>query len=162
MAVGTIRSDELWPGFNPASIPVAAFDGEQTLLARFPGMPPGFLRVPGTSDLSAMSGRHPAVIANTAIEIEGTVAAAVILNQAGQPAPDNLAALIVHEAFHVFQRWRYPGWDANEADPFICPVEDPINLALLTGDDVAAAGARRGEHRRRSDVGRRGACARGE
>ena len=41
-----------------------------------------------------------------------------------------LAAIALHEAFHVFQRQRHPGWQANEADLFVYPVDDPDLLAL--------------------------------
>jgi hypothetical protein len=41
-----------------------------------------------------------------------------------------LAAVALHEAFHVFQRQRHPGWQANEADLFVYPVENADGLAL--------------------------------
>ncbi|HEV2107116.1 MAG TPA: hypothetical protein VGR16_02545, partial [Thermomicrobiales bacterium] len=137
IAVGHLRADELWPGFTPASVPVAVFDGEQTLLARFPGMPPPFLRVPGTSDLSVMPGRHPAVTANTAVEIQGVGTAAIMLDHANPPSRDALTALIVHEAFHVFQRAHYPDWGANEAELFMYPHDD-ARLAALQRLEVTA------------------------
>jgi hypothetical protein len=60
-----------------------------------------------------------------------------------------LAATALHEAFHVFQRRRHPGWSGNEADLFLYPVEDAGLLALrrmesealrraLAGADAAA------------------------
>ncbi|MFG0257741.1 MAG: hypothetical protein ACF8GE_07570 [Phycisphaerales bacterium JB043] len=42
----------------------------------------------------------------------------------------DLAAIAAHEAFHVFQSARQPGWGANEADLFIYPVDDSGLLAL--------------------------------
>jgi len=33
---------ELWPNFNPLSIPLAFYDGDHTYLFRYPGIPEGF------------------------------------------------------------------------------------------------------------------------
>lgn len=129
-SVGTLQPGALWPGFDPASIPVAIFDGEQTTLARFPALPSGFVSVQGDAGYGVRLGRHPAIMANTVTEIEGTVAAAILLDRTDPLPPHALTALIVHEAFHVFQRARLPNWEANEADLFMYPWDNPRLLAL--------------------------------
>ncbi len=42
----------------------------------------------------------------------------------------DVAALALHEAFHVYQRRAHPGWTANEADLFVYPDTDAPLLAL--------------------------------
>ena len=67
--------------------------------------------------------------ANTGIELAGTPTASAMLDDPSQE-PRLSAALLIHEAFHVFQAKRHPGWGANEADLFVYPVEIPPALAL--------------------------------
>jgi len=57
--------------------------------------------------------------------------ATVILDrpQPGRSLVD-LAAVAIHEGFHVYQRARHPGWIGNEADLFVYPTESADLLAL--------------------------------
>lgn len=69
-----------------------------------------------------MTGRQERVTANSSAEIGGVPTAIVLLG----PASDrrtlrDVAALTIHETFHVFQRLRHPGWSGNEADLFTYP-----------------------------------------
>ena len=114
----------LWPGFDPLAVPLAVYDGTRTYLFRHPAPPPEFEAVPGAPDAAVYDGRHEAVAANSSAEVGG-VPTATVLTEGGAPAP-----LVVHEAFHVFQRGRHPGWTANEADLFVYPVDDAALLAL--------------------------------
>lgn len=121
----------LWPGFDPLAIPLAVYDGTRTVLFRHPSPPPGFtpVPVPGEESAAAIDGRHEEVVANTTAEIGGVLMATVMLDGSGVPIA-NPAAVAVHEAFHVYQAERYPDWQANEADLFVYPTDDPAALAL--------------------------------
>ena len=112
-------SRPLWPGFEPLGIPLAIYDGQRTYLFRHPAPPEGFSPV--------YEGRHPAVNANTSQDIGGVSTATLMADRPGTPA--ELAAVALHEAFHVFQRRKHPGWQANEADLLVYPVDDAKLLA---------------------------------
>jgi hypothetical protein len=125
-------AEALWPGFDPLAIPLAVYDGERTFLFRHPAPPGGFIPVPEAGPAAwACPGRHEAVTANTSAELGGVATATILLNreQPGRSCTD-LAAIAIHEAFHVFQRARHPGWMGNEADLFTYPSESDRLLAL--------------------------------
>lgn len=111
-----------WPGFDPARIPLAIFDGERTVLTGHPEPPPEFTE---DGDRWVHPGLHPAVRANSC-ELIGGVDTATVYDPHGEP----LDSVIAHETFHVFQRQRHPDWPANEADAFAYPVDDPELLRL--------------------------------
>jgi hypothetical protein len=117
---------QLWPGFNARSVPLAIFDGAQTV----------FFRHPKVRD--AYPGQHPAVRANTSIEIEGVRTATLI---AGDRTASAAAAILAHEAFHVFQNQHYPAWKANEAAMFTYPQDNAelLELARLESEALRRA-----------------------
>ena len=143
--------DALWPGFDLLAVPLAVYDGERTVLFRHPAPPEGFGPDREDPTASVYEGRHGAVAANSSAQIGGVSTATVLLDVPGRSAAD-LAALAVHEAFHVLQRERHPAWAGNEADLFVYPVDDPVLLArrrletealrraLVARDPGAAAG----------------------
>lgn len=104
--VGRLGQQDLWPGFDPAMIPLAVFDGSRTVLLGHPAPPAGFKR---DSVLGGWSheGRHPDV--NGASARIGDVWTATLLMTDSLSHRD-LALRIVHEAFHVMQRERHPDW----------------------------------------------------
>ncbi|WP_424949652.1 hypothetical protein [Deinococcus sp.] len=69
-------------------------------------------------------GRHPAVVANTAVTLEEGLTAAVMLGSLPQSMTVlELAGLIVHEAFHVYQSTHRPErWQADELAVFGYPL----------------------------------------
>lgn len=119
-------------GFDPLAVPLALFDGERTWLFRHPSPPLGFEPAEiSLTGAAVMAGRHDAVSANTNAEIAGVGTATVMLEGAAQRrAPEDVAAMAIHEAFHVFQRARHPGWTGNEVVLFTYPVGDAELLAL--------------------------------
>lgn len=153
LAAPNAEREALWPGFDPLAIPLAVYDGERTFLFRHPAPPQGFTpvtgAVPGTY---AWKGRHEAVTANTNSEIGGVPTATLIVDRA-EPGRSllNLAAVAIHEGFHVYQRARHPGWIGNEADLFVYPTDstdllalrrletEALRRALATDDMVGAA-----------------------
>jgi hypothetical protein len=122
-----LAARDLWPGFHAAATPIALFDGERTLLFRHPSPPPGFSALTGRSDVLQMPGRLDEVTSNSSAKIGGVMTATLM------PSPGSSdrsrAGTAIHEAFHVFQRTRHPGWGANEADLFTYPMNDPAQLA---------------------------------
>ncbi len=106
---------DLWPGFDPRTIPVAIYDGTRTTLLCHPSPPSEFRD-------GVYEGRHPAVTANSSATIGGVATATVM--------PGANDGVIVHEQFHVYQRAKHPKWEANEADVFLYPIDDAKALAL--------------------------------
>ena len=126
-----LASRPYWPGYAPGAIPLAIFDGRRTLLFRHPSSADGFRPAGGTPAAQVHEGRHPAVTSNSSAEIGGVATATVLADgeRAKLPAR-SLAAVAIHEAFHVFQRARHPSWSGNEGDLLLYPVENARLLAL--------------------------------
>jgi hypothetical protein len=120
---------DLWPAFEPRTVPAAIYDGARTLLFRHPAPPEGFQPVPGHNDVWAYPGRHPSITANASEEIGGTRTATLMLPSTGLALRAG-AGILIHEKFHVFQRKHHPGWGANEVELFTYPVDDAALLAL--------------------------------
>ncbi|MEK6571528.1 MAG: hypothetical protein AABZ61_09170, partial [Bacteroidota bacterium] len=125
-----IASDSLWPSFDPRSIPVAIYDGEKTYLFRHPSPPKEFSKIEDHKDAWVFKGQHPTLRANTDIDLNGTRTATIILDQSTRRSVRELAAIVIHETFHVFQRQRHPTWVGNEAELFVYPVADASLLQL--------------------------------
>lgn len=117
-----------WPGFKPFQVPLALYNGALTLLVRHPSPPPEFAELPAYQDIRVFPGRHPAVHANTTIELGGVITATLIAGE--ECSATELAALLLHEAFHAFQQEHHPDWVPNEAELFSYPLEDLELLKL--------------------------------
>lgn len=128
--VEKVASSAIWPGFDPARVPLAIFDGERTLLFRHPKPPPEFSPLPGRPAVRVSAGRHPLVRANTSISLGGVATATLLLDLPEQRSAEELAATAVHEAFHVHQAERHPKWGGNEVDLFTYPIDDARLLQL--------------------------------
>ncbi|MBB5295392.1 hypothetical protein E5F05_09035 [Deinococcus metallilatus] len=96
------------------------FDGQTTHLSGALPQEQGWTE---GADGWSWPGRHPALIANTAVTLPGgTVAAGILAHGLETLGPQRLAALLVHEAFHVFQAIHpSPAWEANELDALTYP-----------------------------------------
>ncbi len=125
-------SRELWPSYEPMTIPLAVYTGESTYLFRHPAPPEGFTAVAGAEPaVHVFEGRHPAVTANTSADVAGTMTATLLADgPSAARRPAELAAVALHEAFHVFQRRRHPGWAGDEGAAFLYPVADAPLLGL--------------------------------
>ena len=139
--VRKLASRPLWPGFDPAKVPLAVFDGEWTSLFRHPNPPPEFRVVPGLPDAAIAAGRHSLVTANTSITLGGARTATLLLDGPVKAPARESAAVAVHEAFHVFQAERHPKWGANEVDLFTYPTDDPVLLQVARLEAQALARA---------------------
>ena len=120
----------LWPGFQPAEIPVAYFDGRGTVLYRHPKLPEGFRSISARIHTAVLPGRHPEVTANSSAEIAGRLTATALFDAAALRDPRRAAGVLIHEAFHVWAADRHPDWTANEMDFFTYPVDSPEMTAL--------------------------------
>jgi hypothetical protein len=78
--------------------------------------------------------------ANTDMEFAG-VRSAVASLSSGAPDPVETAALLMHEAFHVFQTATHPAWTANEVELFTYPVRSArlLHLRRLEGGALRRA-----------------------
>ena len=133
----------LWPGFDPRRVPLAIFDGQTTLLFRHPNPPPEFVSLSSRQGVYAFPGRHESVTANASAVLNGVRAATAMLTPDKPRALREQAALVVHEAFHVFQRERHPDWSADELELFVYPFEDAEALRLRRLETLALARAER-------------------
>jgi hypothetical protein len=121
---------ELWPGFKPDAIPVAAFDGSKTWLRNHPAPPAEYSKVEDLPQVYTVEGLHPSVRANTSIQLAGTLTATAMLDRRKDLSPKAAAALLMHECFHVYQRTHKPKWQANEGTLFTYPFDDAQAGAL--------------------------------
>ncbi|HEX6941078.1 MAG TPA: hypothetical protein VF158_16795, partial [Longimicrobiales bacterium] len=130
----------LWPGFDPLAIPLAIYAGGRTYLFRHPTPPEGFAPLVGAEpEATVFEGRHPSVVGNTSAGIGGVMTATLLADAAPGESRGvrELAAVALHEAFHVFQRARHPGWVGNEGDMLLYPVDDARLLALRRRESAA-------------------------
>jgi len=120
-----LAGQPLWPGFTPATTPIAFYAGDTTWLMRHPEPPAAFKAVPSLPGVLASAGQHPAVRANSHVELDGVPTATVLVPR-GAPASTRLAGTLIHEAFHVYQARHHPRWVGNEAEYFTYPMQDTI------------------------------------
>jgi hypothetical protein len=117
-------------------IPLAVYDGTRTYLFRHPSPGSGFKRV--DANTAVMNGRHPSVAANTSAEIDGVTTATLMIDGAAADKPaDELAAVALHESFHVYQRTHHKTWAANEGDLLLYPTDDARLLELRREESEA-------------------------
>lgn len=131
----------LWPGFDPRRVPLAIFNGDETLLFRHPNPPPEFVPLASRRGVWVFAGRHESVTANATAELGGVLTATAMLKPGARRDARAQAALVIHEAFHVFQRERHPDWSANELELFVYPFEDADALGLRRLETLALARA---------------------
>lgn len=122
----------LWPGYQPLAIPLAIYTGQQTLLFRHPAPPEGFAPIARLNPPAhVFQGRFPAVTANTSEDIGGTMTATLMADDAhAERSATQMAAVALHEAFHVDQRARHASWQGNEGSLLLYPAEDAELLRL--------------------------------
>ena len=133
--VRRLEAVPFWPGFDPQAIPVALFDDQNTYLFNFPYPLKGFRPVEDRSGVFVFEGWHPSVLGNRRIQIDGVWVATSVPRSY---SPDTgrtytiseMAGIVIHEKFHVFQALHHPDWRPNDALLLDYPLDTPESLAL--------------------------------
>jgi hypothetical protein len=130
-----ISEESLWPGFNIKEIPVAVYDSINTWLFFSDNAPEGFKPADGNSEVYIFKGQHPLVRGNSIARFGETWTATSILSNYSRRTnerytPKDLAGIIVHEQFHIFQRTRHPDWRQNDGVLLFYPEETKDALFL--------------------------------
>ncbi|MBN2432326.1 MAG: hypothetical protein JXQ27_12690 [Acidobacteria bacterium] len=128
-----MAAQPLWPGYEPLSIPAAIYDGARTYLYGHPAPPTGFTPLADQPEVMVYDGRHEVIRANTSVDLNGVRTATLMIsppkNEGQEQSPQDYAAVVLHEKFHVFQGTHHPDWQANEASLFVYPATDADLLA---------------------------------
>lgn len=126
-AVERFGSREIWPGYDPTTIPLAIFDGARTWLFRHPSPPPEFRSWPGEKDVWVTEYLHTAVRANSTTALGGVQTATLLLPSLMDfPSVADRAGVAIHEAFHAYQQREHPQWG-----PGSMGLENPATDARL-------------------------------
>ncbi len=123
-----LAAQPLWPGYVASDVPVAIYDGQDTWLFGHPAPPEGFEPTPHGDHARRYAAQHGQVRANSSETIGGVRVATFLLSTRDRRTADELAAVIVHEAFHVFQDEMHPGWSADEGALLTYPMDDATAL----------------------------------
>jgi hypothetical protein len=121
----------LWPEFQPTRIPVIAWDGAQTVLLQASAAPSEGWTISGEG--WTWAGRHPEMVADTSVTLETGLEAAALMLDGLEMTSVELAALVAHECFHVYQSSCASGWpqrwEANELNVFGLPLTAEVLAA---------------------------------
>jgi len=135
--VRRLESAPLWPGFKPAAIPVALYDYRNTYLFNFPHPPKNFHSLSNRDDVYVFDGQHPAVFGNRLTQLDDTWVATFLLKLdspvTGKPySLAEMAGIVIHEKFHVFQALSHPDWRPNDAVLMDYPLDTAVSMTLRT------------------------------
>jgi hypothetical protein len=130
-----IAEESLWPGFYIKKIPVAVYDSINTWLFFSDYAPDGFEPAKGDSEVYIFKGQYPLVRGNSIARFGETWTATSILSNYSRRTnerytPKDMAGIIVHEQFHIFQRTRHQGWRQNDGVLLFYPRETEEALFL--------------------------------
>lgn len=131
----SIAGINLWPGFNAKEIPVAVYDSVSTWLLFADNAPEGFRKADDFDGAFVFVGQYPLVRGNSVVRFGETWTATSVLSNFSRRtnekySPKDLAGIIVHEQFHVFQRTKHPGWRQNDGVLLFYPEETTEALFL--------------------------------
>jgi len=127
--------DALWPEFKASAIPVLVFDGLNTYLFHSRAVPDGFVSEEKVPGVLVYKGQHSQVRGNSIIRLGETWLATSVLSASSRRTGEkyglrDMAGIIVHEQFHVFQRLRHPQWRQNDGLLLRYPEDTPDVLLL--------------------------------
>lgn len=130
-----IAETSLWPGFMVKEIPVAVYDSVNTWLLFSDQPPEGFRKADDYPGAFIFNGQYPLVRGNSVVRFGETwTATSVLSNFSGRTneryTPRDMAGIVVHEQFHVFQRLKHPGWRQNDGMLLFYP-EETIEALFL-------------------------------
>lgn len=125
----------LWPGFDVKAVPVMVFDSTDTWLFFSDITPEGFDTVPGTKGVMTYKGQHPLARGNSIARLGEKWVATSVLASYGRRTGEkysavDLAGIIVHEQFHIFQRLNHPSWRQNDGALLFYPRETNESVLL--------------------------------
>ncbi|TFG74776.1 MAG: hypothetical protein E4H23_11570, partial [Chrysiogenales bacterium] len=125
----------LWPGFAINKIPVAVFDGLHTYCFNAGENPDGFSPLPKKKGVFFFAGQHANVRGNSVIQLADHWTATSVLSDHSRRSGEkynirDMAGIIIHEQFHIFQRSRHPTWRQNDGLLLFYPAETSETLML--------------------------------
>jgi len=130
-----IEIDRLWPGFSVDEIPVLVYDSLNTYLFNSGSMPDGFEPSSINKEVFMYRGQYPLVRGNSIVRMGDDWTATSVLSSFSRRTGEkydlkDMAGIIVHEQFHIFQRTNHPGWLQNDGLLLIYP-EETVDALLL-------------------------------
>ena len=133
--INQTKSDSYWPYFLTSEIPVMVFDSINTWLFYSETIPDGFIEVEDHKGLYKYTGQFPLVRGNSIVNVNNSWIATSILSSYSKRTGEkynitDLAGIIIHEQFHVFQRIKHPGWRQNDGYLLLYPSETHESLFL--------------------------------
>ncbi len=128
------KIDKLWPGFRVSEIPVLVYDSLNTYLFNSRKAAEGFVRSDIDQEVYVYNGQYPLVRGNSIVRLGDNWTATSILSTFSRRTGEkydlkDMAGIIVHEQFHIFQRTHHPGWLQN--DGLLLRYPDETAEALL-------------------------------
>ncbi|MBE0676822.1 MAG: hypothetical protein IH591_19360 [Bacteroidales bacterium] len=129
------NSQNLWPGFDITHIPLLVCDSIDTWLFFMEEPLEGFMAAEGHPGVWYYKGQHPLVRGNSIIRSGNRWVATSLLSSVARRTGEryraaDLAGIIIHEQFHVFQRLNHPGWRQNDGVLLVYPPDDGRSLSL--------------------------------
>ncbi|MBS1261650.1 MAG: hypothetical protein MAG453_00979 [Calditrichaeota bacterium] len=118
------RETEFWPGFDPSAAPVAIASNDSSWLFGHPSPPAEFAALENRPGAFVARGRRPFITANTSVELAGVQTVTLLIDSTDRDSLRGHAAVLIHEAFHIFEQERFPAWQADEGDLFLYPATD--------------------------------------
>ncbi len=126
-----VSSSRLWPGFNPARLPLAvALPASDATWLLDHDRADGYDAVASTGEQPRRlrrAGLDERIVANSVSLIADRPTATIIVEDTASEV--ELTALAAHELFHVHQASHFPDWGANEASHLLWTWDDPENIA---------------------------------
>ena len=124
-----------WPGFDTKKIPVAVFDGLNTYCFNGGEKPDGFSPLPQKKEVLFFAGQHANVRGNSVTRLADHWTATSVLCDHSRRSGEkygirDMAGIIIHEQFHIFQRSRHPTWRQNDGLLLFYPAETSEALML--------------------------------
>lgn len=129
------KLDTLWPEFRVDEIPVLVFDSLNTYLFHSRSTTEGFVRSDKDPKVWIYKGQHPQVRGNSIVRMGEEWTATSVLSSFSRRTREkydlkDMAGIIVHEQFHIFQRTHHPGWRQNDGLLLIYP-DETVEALLL-------------------------------
>jgi hypothetical protein len=128
------KMDALWPKFKVSEIPVLVFDSLNTYLFHSRSTAEGFVQSDKDPEVWVYKGQHPQVWGNSVVRLGKDWTATSVLSAFSKRTGEkydlkDMAGIIVHEQFHIFQRTQHPQWRQN--DGLLLRYPDETAEALL-------------------------------